>query len=71
MGGKVDREPGEAVGAESTHVRRGLTSDKRIGSAFLFPGIGYGEPGEGYFRISLTYPDEVLQRAMARLAEQL
>jgi len=35
------------------------------------PGIGYGEHGEGYFRISLTYPDEVLKRAMARLAEQL
>lgn len=35
------------------------------------PGVGYGEHGEGYFRISLTYPDEVLGRAMARLAEQL
>jgi UDPglucose 6-dehydrogenase len=32
----------EAVGAEITHVRRGLSSDRRIGSAFLFPGIGYG-----------------------------
>jgi UDPglucose 6-dehydrogenase len=32
----------EAVGAEITHVRRGLTSDRRIGAAFLFPGIGYG-----------------------------
>jgi UDPglucose 6-dehydrogenase len=32
----------EAVGAEITHVRRGLTSDRRIGSAFLFPGVGYG-----------------------------
>lgn len=35
------------------------------------PGIGYGEHGEGYFRLSLTYPDEVLRRAMARLADQL
>jgi len=34
------------------------------------PGAVYGEHGEGYFRISLTYPDEVLTRAMARLAEQ-
>lgn len=32
----------EAVGAEINHVRRGLGSDKRIGSAFLFPGVGYG-----------------------------
>ncbi len=32
----------EAVGAEISHVRRGLSSDRRIGSAFLFPGIGYG-----------------------------
>jgi LL-diaminopimelate aminotransferase len=35
------------------------------------PGIGYGEHGEGFFRISLTYPDEVLKRAMERLAERL
>ena len=32
----------EAVGAEIGHVRRGLSSDRRIGSHFLFPGIGYG-----------------------------
>ncbi len=32
----------EAVGAEITHVRRGLASDRRIGSHFLFPGVGYG-----------------------------
>ncbi len=34
------------------------------------PGAVYGQHGEGYFRISLTYPDEVLTRAMERLAEQ-
>jgi LL-diaminopimelate aminotransferase len=32
------------------------------------PGRGYGEPGEGYFRISLTYPDDVLAEAMERIA---
>ncbi len=32
----------EAVGAEISHVRRGLASDRRIGSHFLFPGVGYG-----------------------------
>ncbi len=33
------------------------------------PGLGYGEWGEGYFRISLTYPDEVLGEAVSRIAE--
>lgn len=32
----------EAVGAEINEVRRGLGSDRRIGSQFLFPGVGYG-----------------------------
>jgi UDPglucose 6-dehydrogenase len=32
----------EAVGAEITDVRRGMGSDRRIGSQFLFPGAGYG-----------------------------
>ena len=33
------------------------------------PGLGYGQWGEGYFRISLTYPDEVLEAALSRIAE--
>jgi len=33
------------------------------------PGRGYGRWGEGYFRISLTYPDEVLAEAMGRIVE--
>src|SRR6187431_1904981 len=32
----------EAVGADVDHVRRAVASDKRIGPAFLFPGVGYG-----------------------------
>jgi UDPglucose 6-dehydrogenase len=32
----------ERVGADITMVRRGIGTDRRIGSAFLFPGPGYG-----------------------------
>ncbi len=32
----------EVLGADVELVRRGLGSDSRIGSAFLFPGVGYG-----------------------------
>jgi UDPglucose 6-dehydrogenase len=32
----------EAVGADVDEVRRAIGADKRIGSSFLFPGVGYG-----------------------------
>jgi UDPglucose 6-dehydrogenase len=32
----------EHVGADVHWVRQGMGSDRRIGSAFLFPGVGYG-----------------------------
>src|SRR5882672_184916 len=32
----------EIVGADVDQVRRAIGSDRRIGSAFLFPGVGYG-----------------------------
>ena len=32
----------EKLGADVEQVRHGLGSDSRIGSAFLFPGVGYG-----------------------------
>jgi len=35
------------------------------------PGRGYGEHGEGFFRISLTYPDAVIEKAMGLLASRL
>ena len=31
------------------------------------PGRGYGQTGEGYFRISLTYPDATLKEALDRM----
>ncbi|MBA4394014.1 MAG: LL-diaminopimelate aminotransferase, partial [Desulfobacca sp.] len=31
------------------------------------PGNGFGEPGEGYFRISLTVPEDRLEEAVTRL----
>lgn len=35
------------------------------------PGSGYGANGEGYFRISLTVPDDRLREAMARIRRRL
>jgi UDPglucose 6-dehydrogenase len=32
----------DAVGADINQLRRGLGTDRRIGSSFLFPGVGYG-----------------------------
>jgi LL-diaminopimelate aminotransferase len=31
------------------------------------PGLGYGQWGEGFYRISLTYPDAVLEEAVKRI----
>ncbi len=35
------------------------------------PGGGYGPAGEGYFRISLTYPDDLIAEAMERIEQAL
>jgi LL-diaminopimelate aminotransferase len=35
------------------------------------PGSMYGSSGEGFFRISLTTPDERLSEALARMREHL
>ncbi|MCD6406076.1 MAG: UDP-glucose/GDP-mannose dehydrogenase family protein [Planctomycetes bacterium] len=32
----------EAVGADVEEIRRGMAADTRIGSSFLFPGVGFG-----------------------------
>lgn len=33
------------------------------------PGLGYGQWGEGFFRISLTYPDNVISEAVERIIQ--
>ena len=33
------------------------------------PGLGYGQWSEGYYRISLTYPDEVIGEAISRIRD--
>ncbi len=37
----------------------------------ITPGNGYGQYGEGYFRISLTISEEKLQEGLQRLKENL
>jgi LL-diaminopimelate aminotransferase len=34
----------------------------------VVPGLGFGDPGEGYVRLALTVPKERLEEALARLA---
>ena len=57
------------------HVPEGMTSvdfatrlleDKAV---VVTPGVGYGELGEGYVRLSLTTPDEQLDEGLRRIAE--
>ncbi len=31
------------------------------------PGLGYGQWSEGYYRISLTYPDQIIEEAISRI----
>jgi UDPglucose 6-dehydrogenase len=50
----------EKVGANVDAVRRGVGSDKRIGSSFLFPGPGYG---------GSCFPKDV--KAIVRMADEL
>jgi LL-diaminopimelate aminotransferase len=33
----------------------------------ITPGLGYGQWGEGFFRIALTYPDAVIKEAVERI----
>jgi LL-diaminopimelate aminotransferase len=35
------------------------------------PGRGYGQTGEGFFRLSLSYPEDVLETAVSRIIEMV
>ena len=35
----------------------------------VVPGVGFGQPGEGYFRVSLTIGSKRIRKALARMAE--
>jgi LL-diaminopimelate aminotransferase len=37
----------------------------------ITPGVGFGQAGEGYFRMSLTVPTERIQEAIARMRRAL
>jgi len=39
------RQLADAVGADIDEVKRGFTSDSRIQSGVLYPGVGYGGVG--------------------------
>lgn len=58
----------------------GSAGDRQTSTAFaarlldtagvaVIPGIGYGEHGEGYVRLSLAVPDDRLDTALARIGE--
>lgn len=55
-------------------VPKGYTSAKFVSEllektgVLVVPGSGYGKYGEGYFRISITSPDEILREAIKRVA---
>jgi UDPglucose 6-dehydrogenase len=49
----------EKLGADVDMVRKGIGSDKRIGSRFLFPGVGYG---------GSCFPKDV--QALSKMAEE-
>ena len=56
----------ELVGADVDQVRRAIGSDKRIGTSFLFPGVGYGG---SCFPKDVQGDDALRRRAELRLQD--
>lgn len=69
-----DVKPQKASFYMFVKVPQGFTSTSWVAyllqktGIIVSPGNGYGERGEGYFRISLTTPDHRLDQALERLA---
>jgi len=75
----------ELVGADVDHVRKAIGSDRRIGTSFLFPGVGYGGScfpkdvkalmksslDRGYDFKILTAVEDVNQLQKQRLVEKM
>jgi len=75
----------ELVGADIDHVRKGIGTDRRIGTSFLFPGVGYGgscfpkdtqallrsAKDHGYDFKILRAVEEVNDRQKERLVEKM
>jgi UDPglucose 6-dehydrogenase len=75
----------ELVGANVDHVRKAIGSDRRIGTSFLFPGVGYGgscfpkdtqallksSKDEGYDFKILRAVEEVNDLQKSRLVEKM
>jgi UDPglucose 6-dehydrogenase len=75
----------DRVGANVDHVRRAIAADRRIGPAFLFPGIGYGgsclpkdvravvrfAADAGYDFLTLQAVEAVNQRQTVMLVERM
>jgi UDPglucose 6-dehydrogenase len=75
----------ELVGADVDAVRKAIGSDRRIGTSFLFPGVGYGgscfpkdtqallrsAADQGYDFKILRAVEDVNQRQKARLVEKM
>jgi LL-diaminopimelate aminotransferase len=51
-------------GIESKEFAKKLLVEAGV---LVTPGVGFGEYGEGYFRISLTQPEEILKEAVVRI----
>jgi UDPglucose 6-dehydrogenase len=75
----------ELVGADVDQVRKAIGADRRIGTSFLFPGVGYGgscfpkdvqallksSADKGYDFKILRAVDEVNQRQKSRLVDKI
>jgi UDPglucose 6-dehydrogenase len=75
----------ELVGADVDHVRKAIGSDRRIGTSFLFPGVGYGgscfpkdtqallksAEGKGYDFKILRAVEDVNDRQKERLVDKI